>query len=265
MLRRQLQLDRARTAVAVVSLGVLAVVIFVAQLRATYPGPVAVTVIGFAFSAFALVGAVRCFNLFVRPERHWIGKCLRQINPRPWELARTIDAEWRADGVVVEGRVPRIAGWGRPDVWFTVLTENWLVHVSPGRIVILMPDQIGWVYRKIIASKFSIFGRVFRHAVACRMAGGATDLDVFAKTEMIALWLAADLVRRQPHVLTGYQGDWVDLVGGNPVFMVARLEQRRREFEALSRAEQALWVEEREDELEEYPRRMDPSLPETMK
>src|SRR4029077_4380629 len=138
-----------RAAVFAIFFGIPAALILTIQFRAIPErGPACVWVIGFLFAVVALVQARRCVVLLVWPDQHWIGKCLRQIDPQPWDLARSIAAEWRADGGVGEGVAARGVSWARPDVWFTVLTENWLVHVSPGRIVILMPDQICWVYRK---------------------------------------------------------------------------------------------------------------------
>jgi len=266
MLRRQLLLDRIRTAAFAVCLAVPAgLLLFAAYRSPGGPTPFAVYLISAMLVVFSIAQTVRCAVLLTRPESQWIGKCLRQIDERPWDLAQTIDDQWRADGVVVEGVVPGFHSWMRPDTWFTVLTADWLIHVSLGRIVILMPDKICWIYRKITASKFTLVGPRYRHAVSCRMADGKTEFDVSAKTEPIALWLAADLVNRRPNVLTGYQGDWVELGITNPPMLAWRAEQRRWEFEALSRAEQALWVDDAVDDLDEFPRRVDPNLPETMK
>src|SRR5438132_6354554 len=158
MLRRQLLLDRLRTAAFAVCLTVPAALIFIAVFRTAAPAPFVVYVIAAMLAVFSVAQACRCAALLMRPEWQWIGKCLRQIDERPWDLARTIDDQWQADGVVVEGSVPHFHSWTRPDTWFTVLTADWLIHVSLGRIVILMPDKISWVYRKITASKFTLFG-----------------------------------------------------------------------------------------------------------
>ena len=91
MLCRQLLLDRLRTAAFAVLLAVPAGLLFFAAYRIVgCPTPFAVYVIGAMLVVFSIAQTSRCVALWLRPEWQWIGKCLRQIDERPWDLARRL-------------------------------------------------------------------------------------------------------------------------------------------------------------------------------
>jgi hypothetical protein len=264
MLRNQLFLDRFQYGILALILGTPSLIFLFIQFSAANSGN-GWLIVGGLLGVLTAIAGGRFLLIAIWPEQHWIGRCLGQIDPNPWELARTIDAEWRAEGSLVEGAVPAVKAWWRPDTWFTVLTPNWLIHVSRGRIVVLIPDRISWVYLKVVAETRFFAKARFHHSVTCRMDANTAEFDVWARTELIAFWLASELIRRKPHALAGYQGEYIELGKDRPDMLLSQTEQRRGVYDALPHAEQALWIEDAIEDLDEFPRRIDPHAPETMK
>jgi hypothetical protein len=196
------------------------------------------------------------------PERHPLLRNLAPFGP-PRRVAAEIDADYTAGPAVCWGRVPRGPIVARAIARFVVVTPNWFVHCATDVLWAIPLAELGWVYRLVMAEGSFLRHTSFRHAIVVMSRDGSRLLELPARGDVEAEEIAETLIRARPECLTGYRGESLD-VSAKPDELRREVERRREQLARMTAAERANWIDARLDELDDFPRRVDPNAPETM-
>ncbi|HLZ08446.1 MAG TPA: hypothetical protein VKT80_07665, partial [Chloroflexota bacterium] len=71
----------------------------------------------------------------------------------------------------------------------------------------------------------------------------------------------AELIRRRPHFLIGYQMEWRDLARKGEIDLRAETARRQNQSESLSPEDKSDWLADRLDDARRFVQRHDPEAP----
>jgi hypothetical protein len=210
------------------------------------------------------VGAllVRVVLYWRYPERHPLLRNLVAFGP-PRKVAAAIDADFAAGPSVCWGRVPRGPIVSRAVARFVVVTPNWFVHCATDVLWAIPLAEFGWIYKVVTAEGNFLRPTSYRHSIVVMSRDRSRWLELPARGEVEAEEIAETLIRARPECLTGYRGVGVDLAA-NPDDLRREVDRRRELVAKMTTAARMQWIDERLDELDDFPRRVDPNAPETM-
>jgi hypothetical protein len=89
--------------------------------------------------------------------------------------------------------------------------------------------------------------------------GGESVL--FTENEEDADQVLAAIMARHPEVMTGYFGDWIELVDRSSTAALEMVERQSAKVSGMSPQELDQWLAERYHELLTFPRRLNPNAP----
>jgi hypothetical protein len=125
---------------------------------------------------------------------------------------------------------------------FIALTPNWLIQVRSAGAEVIKLDELVWIYKRAPRHRVWVWSTRERARLGCRLRyrndyyleGRARDLDE----------LAEELLEMRPGLLSGWQSEYVDLLGRGPAALWAAYEKRATEFARLSPDERDAWLDE---------------------
>jgi len=220
--------------------------------------PMAVVLFLFLGGVLFLGNAVR---LKLWPASHWLLRGLAEHGPI-MEVARKIDAEWGDPNARVIGNVPAWPTWKiDANFSFVVLTANWLVRLKTGLFQTVPLARVVWIYKQVRANAAPIAVRPYFYGIGLRCDDGRTIVVELDRESDVDLVLEL-LLKPRPELPAGYRGEWVG-TGNN----TGQLRRQRNQMRAAA----AQWSDEQRQErlmqqledLQSFPRRVDPLNPET--
>jgi hypothetical protein len=257
MIRRELVLRQ----VVIISLVVAAVTfspIVIVPFLDSLPEGIGVVLI------FPLIGAVCGFvSLIV-----WSNSKCNPQRTRQWlefylaphgaveEVVDRIDKELATDDLLRIGSFPSVPNAVTQRAW--TVTRSWLIEFDPSSFCLLPLDDVFWVYKVIVVRPTLMGGRLTYQV--CITAATEVQHYLPVLTEYEADDIVAELVRRRPYILVGYQLPYDDLVEEGVATVRAAVGRRKTRWQRMSADDREDWLDNRLDEAHRYVNRHDPQL-----